>query len=68
MIHRHEFIDREPQFSTKSHSHQTCYALRQWCCVMIQRAAWIIRSPPPGFVFHSVRGRQYCSHEYLTDE
>ena len=34
------------------------------------RMAWFRRRPPPGLIFHSDRGSQYCSHEFqsaLTD-
>ena len=28
------------------------------------RMAWFRRRPPPGLIFHSDRGSQYCSHEF----
>jgi putative transposase len=31
------------------------------------RMAWFRRRPPPGLVFHSDRGSQYCSHEFQSE-
>lgn len=30
------------------------------------RMAWFRRQPPPGLIFHSDRGSQYCSHEFQS--
>ena len=31
------------------------------------RMAWFRRHPPPGLIFHSDRGSQYCSHEFQSE-
>src|SRR5450759_5239478 len=31
------------------------------------RMAWFRRRPPPGLIFHSDRGSQYCSHEFQSE-
>ena len=28
------------------------------------QTAWFIRQPPPGLIFHSDQGSQYCGHEF----
>ena len=46
---------------------------RRWCRMRIANlrlrtnafgARGALRSPPPGCIVHSDRGRQYCSHDY----
>ncbi len=38
--------------------------MKRYLAILALRMAIALRAPPKGCIFHSVRGSQYCSHDY----